>query len=243
MNAANSPKWENLAAELREKIKAGDYAPGDPMPKQADMAAQVGLAESTVRRAYGQLEAEGLLSVRKRRGTIVNDTAKLKRLTSSLMTPGETRGLPADMAAAGIAYSVAATIEDRPAPEAVAELLGVEPGSRTLVRDRIQKGDGLVYQHAATWFLPAISEAIPILREEVTGPGGYLQRFEDLGLTIQQRNVVFPALATLDECKLLNLTAPAAVLRVTRVTRDQNDRVLEVTQIVMTGRNSLVFDS
>jgi GntR family transcriptional regulator len=240
---SRKPQWQIVADALRSKIQDGTYPPGSRLPTQVETAVQFSVSPETARRAYEQLAREGLTSAPPRKGTIVNKTNKLRRLASNLSTPGELRGLPADMAQAGIEYSVVAAREDRPAPDLVAEILGVEPGTELLVRDRIQSGDGEVYQHAASWFLPAIAEALPILREEVTGPGGYLQRFEDFGLTVSQRNEAIPDLATSEECRVLGLTAPAAVLRVTRVTRDQNGRALEVTLIVMTGRNALVYDS
>ena len=59
------PKAANvLAGILREKILAGQLPPGQPLPNERDLGAQVGLSRASVREALRILEGEGLIATR-----------------------------------------------------------------------------------------------------------------------------------------------------------------------------------
>jgi GntR family transcriptional regulator len=241
-------KWEQALSDLRTRIENDRYPPGTVLPKHPDLAAELGCSEGTVRRALDVLAREGLVKGVPGRGTTV-----LARVTKVLRTDANRakaqteRGFYADVRDAGLKSHVVTAREYRPAPEHVAEILGVPVRSPLLVRDRVQgvkaddDGPVTVLQTACSWYLPEITEALPILWEEVTGPGGMLARFEELGLTIKQKDDVSPALANKQQCEVLGLTAPAPVCLVTRTTRDQDGRALEVTDLVVTARNVLSY--
>jgi GntR family transcriptional regulator len=153
----------------------------------------------------------------------------------------EQRGFYADVAATGQAATADVVIEDRPAPDHIAELLDVAPGTPLLVRDRVQGAEGQPpLQKATSYFLPAVAEALPVLREPDTGAGGYLARLESLGLQIHQVDHIRPALATAEQRTVLQLPNPAAVDLITRVDRDQTGRVVHVMTLVRTDRNTTV---
>lgn len=60
-------KHRHLATALRQQLESGAYAVGDRLPTEAELAAEHGLAVSTVRRAVDSLVADGL--VRRRQGS------------------------------------------------------------------------------------------------------------------------------------------------------------------------------
>jgi len=72
--AADFP-YEQLAARLRERIAAGEFPPGAKLPSIDDIVQQTGLSPMTIRRAWGILEAEGLVVIRPGRGTFVSRQA------------------------------------------------------------------------------------------------------------------------------------------------------------------------
>ncbi|MET9399269.1 UTRA domain-containing protein [Kitasatospora sp. NPDC002965] len=163
----------------------------------------------------------------------------IKRLGTNLTGPtdGAERGFYADVKDAGMQATVTTKLDDRPAPAHIAELLGVEPGTETFVRDRLMLAGDVRLQTACSWFRSEIVDLIPILRQESTGPGGMLTRFEEAGLTISQTEDSRPALANAEQRERLDLPNPAAVSLVLRVTRDQDGRVIEVTELVVTEHN------
>ena len=63
---AGSPNtaYERIAADLARRVRAGEFAPNDPMPSEATLVAEYGVARSTVRRAYRVLVDDGLVVVR-----------------------------------------------------------------------------------------------------------------------------------------------------------------------------------
>lgn len=170
-----------------------------------------------------------------------DQNAPVMRTAEHLAVQAEQRGFYADVAATGQAAAAAVSIEDRTPPEHVAFLLGVAPGTTVLVRDRVQgAADQPPLQHSVSYFLPEITEALPVLRESNTGAGGYLARLESLGLQIDQVDHIRPALATAEQRAALQLPDPAAVDLITRVDRDQNGRVVHVMDLVRTDRNVTV---
>ncbi len=64
-------KYAVLAAELREKILSGIYAPGTRVPSENELAAQTGYSRQTVRQAMSVLEHEGLTDRVRGSGTFV----------------------------------------------------------------------------------------------------------------------------------------------------------------------------
>lgn len=68
---AATPPYEQVRAQLAGHIRAGALRPGDQLPVVRALAADLGVATNTVARAYRELEAGGLVTTRRRVGTIV----------------------------------------------------------------------------------------------------------------------------------------------------------------------------
>lgn len=68
---AATPPYEQVRAQLAGHIRAGALRPGDKLPVVRALAADLGVATNTVARAYRELEAGGLVTTRRRVGTIV----------------------------------------------------------------------------------------------------------------------------------------------------------------------------
>jgi DNA-binding FadR family transcriptional regulator len=65
----NAPKSSDvLAAELRARIRSGEWHEGMALPAERDLAAQTGLSRTTVREALRILEIDGLIQIRPGRG-------------------------------------------------------------------------------------------------------------------------------------------------------------------------------
>ncbi len=65
---------EQIRAALAGDILAGKYSPGDRLPSEREYAESTGTSRVTVRRAYDQLEAAGIIVRRRPHGTCVADT-------------------------------------------------------------------------------------------------------------------------------------------------------------------------
>jgi DNA-binding transcriptional regulator YhcF (GntR family) len=68
---AAEPPYEQVRTQLAGLIARGSLSEGDRLPTVRALAADLGLAVNTVARAYKELEAEGLVTTRRRAGTVV----------------------------------------------------------------------------------------------------------------------------------------------------------------------------
>jgi DNA-binding transcriptional MocR family regulator len=66
-------RYEQVCADLRARINAGEWAPGDRLPSLRELAASLGISLSTAKRALQQLEDEGWLLVRPQSGSYVRE--------------------------------------------------------------------------------------------------------------------------------------------------------------------------
>lgn len=62
--AARLSKAQELADDLRQQIESGELRPGADLPSENDLATARGLGRGTVRRAFAELEAHGLIENR-----------------------------------------------------------------------------------------------------------------------------------------------------------------------------------
>jgi GntR family transcriptional regulator len=69
------PLGLQIARQIRLAVASGRLVPGERLPAARDLAADLRVNFHTVRRAYGDLEAEGLLRCERGRGTFVSDAA------------------------------------------------------------------------------------------------------------------------------------------------------------------------
>lgn len=125
---------ERLLAEIR----AGAFPTGR-LPPEAALARRLGVSRATVRAALQTLADDGLVSRRRRHGTVINERTlrgelPLNRLVSFLELVEQS--------------GYAATVDPLPRrveapPAAVAAALGIEPAERCLVATRLLRADGV----------------------------------------------------------------------------------------------------
>jgi GntR family transcriptional regulator len=70
------PLHDQLVAELRRIIAAGKLKLGDELPPVRQLAADLGINQNTVARAYRELTDAGLLSSSRGRGTVLISTTQ-----------------------------------------------------------------------------------------------------------------------------------------------------------------------
>ena len=70
-NAEHATKYEQLAEQLRLRIKAGTYAAGSGLPGELALAAEYGVSRATVKAALTSLESTGALVTRPGRRRVV----------------------------------------------------------------------------------------------------------------------------------------------------------------------------
>ena len=71
-----TPLYHQLAERLANAIRAGEFAPGERIPSEPQLAAEYGIGRPTVRQALDALVRQGLLSRRRGSGTYVREAPK-----------------------------------------------------------------------------------------------------------------------------------------------------------------------
>lgn len=71
------PIYLQIIEQVRSRIALGDWAPGQPLPSIRELSAELRVSVITVKRAYLELEREGVISTRQGKGSVVADTPAL----------------------------------------------------------------------------------------------------------------------------------------------------------------------
>jgi GntR family transcriptional regulator len=71
------PIYRQLMRQIRDAVAGGRLRPGDKLTSQRELAQQLVIAPLTVKKAYDELEREGLIRTERGRGTFVTATASI----------------------------------------------------------------------------------------------------------------------------------------------------------------------
>jgi GntR family transcriptional regulator len=71
------PLYLQIMEQVRARIAAGDWAPGKELPSIRALAAALGVSVITTKRAYLDLETEGVIVTRHGKGSFVADVGGL----------------------------------------------------------------------------------------------------------------------------------------------------------------------
>ena len=69
------PSYRLIASDLRVKIVSGELVPGDLLPSEAELSSQYGVSRGTVRQAFLELQAAGLIDAVQGKGRFVKAVA------------------------------------------------------------------------------------------------------------------------------------------------------------------------
>jgi len=66
-----SPLYQQIKSLILQALEAGEWAPGQAIPSEQDLAVRFGVSQGTVRKAIDELSAENILLRRQGKGTFV----------------------------------------------------------------------------------------------------------------------------------------------------------------------------
>src|SRR5574341_2262518 len=168
--ASGRPAYLQVADVLREQIHSGRYASGSQLPTERALMETWSVSSKTIRAALDQLRAEGLIVSYQGRGVFVREQKARRRTTTDMTEPATQRGWYATVARHGLRPESTTTVSEVSCPPDVAEHLGVDPGSKVLVRDRIMRVEGQPPDQLAISYFPlVVAERAPNLRNPNLG--------------------------------------------------------------------------
>ncbi|MFE2995335.1 GntR family transcriptional regulator [Nocardia sp. NPDC059246] len=246
--------YREVAANLREAINRGEYLPGATLPKQEELASRYGVNIKTVRQAVNLLEAEGLVTPIRRRGTVVRERPPMRRMGTERYSKkkwkyGDTVAFIADREASGRPWQrtdqtqTVALVEADPE---VAEAYGLEADSLVYERARTVRDAGRPTHTLTSYYIPKIVEGTPLV-DPTPGPAGRGGGFEVLTLQGYEPDhmseTIFARMPTPEEMESLELPAGEPVMILTRRTYTSNDVLIEFARGVhAASRFSWTYD-
>jgi GntR family transcriptional regulator len=222
------PKYLQIARHIRDRILRGDLPPGAEVPSERHIAVDWGVSRPTATKALEVLRVDGLVDARQGSGTYVLGQDQITRRARERYQRAEETGriYPSNERAEILAAE--ATI----APDHVALALGLEPSGPAVRRQRVTYRDERPVEMSTSWYTTTMVERAPRLTERERIQEGTVAYIE--GATGRRgrlaRDRMLARLATADECDLLALAAPAAVLVVYHLVYDMDDRPLEFVE-------------
>jgi DNA-binding GntR family transcriptional regulator len=135
-----------LAEELRGRIQAGEWSPGQRLPSEPELARMRLVSRSSVRAAITLLEEEGYVSRRHGSGTYVTHRPALAH------DLGRNFGVSSLIAGTGMTPgTVEETVTAIPAPPWVAAALGVDLAEPVTALRRVRTADGRRVVDSTDW--------------------------------------------------------------------------------------------
>lgn len=231
--AAEHPHRQ-IATSLRDRIKTGEWVPGERLPSIPALAQAYAVAKQTVQRAIDQLRVEGLLITRPGSGTYVRGTRRrLSRLARARY--GTRRGYHIDLAAR---YRQTLTeVAMVPAPPEVTEAFGVPAGTTLLVRRHLVRSDeDQPVEVGASWFVPAQVAGTSIVEATAYGRPLYQEVEEQTGrryATAEDR--LTARLPSREEAMALRIRPDTPVLHLVHIGYDDQHQPIEVATATWPG--------
>ncbi|MEV6300425.1 GntR family transcriptional regulator [Actinoplanes sp. NPDC051861] len=222
-----------IAAQLRERIRRGDWGPGERLPSIPAMAEMFGVAKQTVQRTVDQLRLEGILITKPGSGTYVRGTRRrLNRLSRGRY--GVHRGYHADLAAR---YRQQLTSVGRePAPPEVADAFGVRDGTELLVRRHVVRTEEATVEVGASWFRVTDANGTSLERMEAFGRPLYQEAEEELCRAYTwATDTISARQPSREEAEILQIRPDTPVLHLLHVAFDETRKPIEVAQATWPG--------
>jgi GntR family transcriptional regulator len=217
---APDPFYIQVKEALLEKITSGQYRPHDRLPSERELSSHFDVSRMTVRQALLDLARDGTIYARVGRGTFVATPKTDQQLRTLTSFSQDVRSW------GGEATSQVLEARETAASAEVAAALRVAAGAPVLVLSRLWLADGVPLAIETT----NLSQALcPDLFQHDFGVESLYQVLRsDYDIEPAQADqVIEAALASPREADLLELTPPAAVLRMQRLTRDSSGLPIE----------------
>jgi GntR family transcriptional regulator len=220
-----TPRYLQVAAELRAEILSGKFAARDQFPTESELTQRYAVSRFTVREALRRLQSEGLIARKRGSGTVVQPAAaRGGTLHQPLSNVGEILQYARDTK---VTYERAGR---GLLPRVVAEQIGDDSaGEWTVFRGvRLHEGDALPIAVTDAYFHASLDAAIDQLD---LSAGTLFSQIELLaGVSVGRVTQDIQALSAPTEvANALGIKRGAAVLRIMRCYLDAKGQVFEIS--------------
>jgi GntR family transcriptional regulator len=211
------PLYELVKRQLAEAIMIGKLEPGAVLPSEVALSQTYGVAVGTIRRALMDLTNDGLLSRRRKTGTVITGR-KPQHSLRLFFQYFRLHGLDGSLSKS---VTTVTSLDQTTASAEDAEKLQIEKGAPIVRFHRYRTIDDRPIMHETLTLLQERVPNFPERKEDIPSLF-YLHLLDHHGIRISAiREQVGADLATEDDARWLNLKLPAAVLTIDEVAYDQ----------------------
>lgn len=222
------PRYYQLKEILRERIRSGEWKPGDLIPSERELSERYGISRMTARQAITDLVNEGLFYREQGKGTFVSQ----RKITQQLIL---LTGFTEDIRARGQRPGTKVlSAEMLPADEATSEKLRINPGTIIfrLQRLRLADGEPLAIELSQISF----KGCERLLQEDLEHNSLYRVLETQYGIPLMEADQELEAgLARNEEAQLLKISIGSPVLFTRRVTYTERNQPIEYAKAVYCG--------
>lgn len=232
------PKYAQVVAEIKQRIERGDYPPGSLLPSEHQLVADFGVSRPTIVKALSSLRQDGWIDTQQGKGSFVRGRpalagAERTRPAENTLELPET-ALSGELVQAGVKL----------APAYVTALLGLEPGAKAFLRQRLLSDDGEPAELASLWLPLDLATGTDLASPELLGESirHHLQSRKKVRLdhAVERISARKP---TGEEAGLLGVAADAPVLNVIVTAFDATGKPVQVTDLVLPGNRHEIHDA
>lgn len=233
----SAPLYESVKRRISESILMGEWGPGAVLPGEVELARSFGVAVGTIRRALVDLTAEGLITRRRKTGTVVTGRSpnhSLRFFFQYFRLHGEDGSLQRSTVRV-------ISLETSPGTAEECDRLELEAGAPLLRLARVRHVGGRPVMHERFLIPAARIPDFPTSAADVPELL-YFHLLERYGIRISAvREQLSADLADEQDRKILELPAPAAVLTIDEIAYDQaGTPILYVVHKATTERHRYV---
>lgn len=229
------PLYYQLELALRERIEAGKYDTGEPIPGEQDLAEQFQVSRITVRRALDRLEEDGLIL--RRRGARTQVVPGTTRRSKAPERSPDFRGFEDEMQRLGLEphAKVLESTVGAPSP-LISALLAVPSGENVVRIRRLGIAKGIPLWIESRYFPLSVGQAL--LGADVAGQSIQRLLSSKLGLTIARVEAQLEAVAaTARQAQLLELATGSPLLLHQSVTFQSDGHPIQVLRAYLRGES------
>jgi len=215
-------RYQQVADDLRDAIKRGEFGPGAMLPSQPELARRYGLNQTSINRAIAVLRAEGYVRVEHGRGAFVQEVPtvkRIRRIDRDYRTRPAGSAYAEQMEQSGLRpRTKLADVSLVTPPAEIAEILGLTETEQTVMRHRLMYADDVVVQ-VATSYIPVDLAGGTDIAYPDTGPSGIYARLDQRGHG--------PVRFTEDIEVRRPTEEEALILRLFDLTKDERDELIK----------------
>jgi len=233
-----APKYAQVVAEIKKRIERGVYPPGSLLPSEHQLVAEFGVSRPTIVRSLSVLRQDGWIDTQQGKGSFVRGRpalaeAERTRPAHDVMELPEVE-LSGQLVQAGVKL----------APRHITALLGLDPGARAFVRQRLLTDDGEPVELASAWLPLELASGTDLASPDLLSQSirHHLQdrkkiRFDH---AVEQITARCP---NGEEAELLAITPGSPVLSVLVTAYDATGRAIQVSDLVLPGQRHEIRDA